>query len=167
MSKKRIQVNFRLDENLLAAIQSQCKLDQLSQSQFIIQALKNALEKEKSDSSSQREANPSVELRLNHLENSLAESLVREQLLSQKLAALEKQLIEELVAVRKELQSLGPKSPQQTLNLEILGDRVLRELHLGKQAPGYKAAKKVLSRFIAELKTQAEIDRGRHETQPE
>jgi hypothetical protein len=35
--------------------------------------------------------------------------------------------------------------------LEILRDRVLLELKLGKQAPGYKAAQKALNRFIAEL----------------
>jgi hypothetical protein len=30
-------------------------------------------------------------------------------------------------------------------------DRILLELKLGKQAPGYKAAQKALNRFIAEL----------------
>ena len=35
--------------------------------------------------------------------------------------------------------------------LEILRDRVLSELKLGKQAPGYKTAQKALNRFIAEL----------------
>jgi hypothetical protein len=35
--------------------------------------------------------------------------------------------------------------------LEILRDRVLSELKLGKQATGYKTAQKVLNRFIAEL----------------
>ena len=167
MAKKRIQVNFRLDENLLAAIQSRCKSDKLSQSQFIIQALKIALEEEKFQSSQQGEAKPSVELRLNQLETSLAESRVREQLLSEKLAALEKQLREELVAVREELQSLGQQSPKQTPKLEIISDRVLGELRLGKQAPGYKVAKKALSLFIAELKTQAEIGEGMHKRSPE
>lgn len=36
-------------------------------------------------------------------------------------------------------------------NLEILRDRVLLSLKLGKQAPLYKAALKVLNHFIAEL----------------
>ncbi|PSM45463.1 hypothetical protein C7Y66_30230 [Chroococcidiopsis sp. CCALA 051] len=36
--------------------------------------------------------------------------------------------------------------------LEILRDRVMSELKLGKQAPGYKTAQKALNRFIAELK---------------
>ncbi|WP_017313973.1 hypothetical protein [Mastigocladopsis repens] len=35
--------------------------------------------------------------------------------------------------------------------LEILRDRVLSELKLGKQAPGYKTAQKALNRFIVEL----------------
>lgn len=36
-------------------------------------------------------------------------------------------------------------------SLEILRDRVLSELKLGKQAPGYKTAQKALNRFISEL----------------
>ncbi|WP_193200093.1 hypothetical protein [Nostoc sp. MG11] len=36
-------------------------------------------------------------------------------------------------------------------DLEILRDRVLSQLKLGKQATGYKTAQKVLNRFIAEL----------------
>ena len=35
--------------------------------------------------------------------------------------------------------------------LEILRDRVLSELKLGKQASGYKTAQKAFNRFIAEL----------------
>ena len=35
--------------------------------------------------------------------------------------------------------------------LELLRDRVLSELKLGKQASGYKTAQKALNRFIAEL----------------
>lgn len=38
-----------------------------------------------------------------------------------------------------------------TSELEILRDRILSELKLGKQATGYKTAQKVLNRFIAEL----------------
>lgn len=37
------------------------------------------------------------------------------------------------------------------VDLEVLRDRLLFELKLGKQAPGYKAAQKALNRFIAEL----------------
>lgn len=36
-------------------------------------------------------------------------------------------------------------------SLEILRDRILSELKLGKQAPGYKTAQKALNRFISEL----------------
>lgn len=36
-------------------------------------------------------------------------------------------------------------------DLEALRDRILLDLKLGKQAPGYKAAQKALNRFIAEL----------------
>ncbi len=35
--------------------------------------------------------------------------------------------------------------------LEALRDRILLDLKLGKQVPGYKAAQKALNRFIAEL----------------
>jgi len=37
------------------------------------------------------------------------------------------------------------------VELEILRDRILSQLKLGKQATGYKTAQKVLNRFIAEL----------------
>ena len=39
----------------------------------------------------------------------------------------------------------------QIADLEALRDRILLDLKLGKQAPGYKAAQKALNRFIAEL----------------
>ncbi len=37
------------------------------------------------------------------------------------------------------------------IELELLRDRILLDLKLGKQAPGYKAVQKALNRFIAEL----------------
>lgn len=37
------------------------------------------------------------------------------------------------------------------VELEILRDRILSQMKLGKQATGYKIAQKVLNRFIAEL----------------
>lgn len=40
-------------------------------------------------------------------------------------------------------------------NLFTLRDRVLLELKLGKQAPGYKAAQKALAHFIAKLTSPA------------
>lgn len=39
----------------------------------------------------------------------------------------------------------------QMADLETLRDRILLDLKLGKQAPGYKAAQKALNRFITEL----------------
>ena len=39
----------------------------------------------------------------------------------------------------------------QMADFEALRDRILLDLKLGKQAPGYKAAQKALNRFIAEL----------------
>ncbi len=39
----------------------------------------------------------------------------------------------------------------QVVALEALRDRILFDLKLGKQAPGYKAAQKALNRFIAKL----------------
>jgi hypothetical protein len=43
----------------------------------------------------------------------------------------------------------------QIADLEALRDRILLDLKLGKQAPGYKAAQKALNRFIAELASPA------------
>ncbi len=43
----------------------------------------------------------------------------------------------------------------QMADLEALRDRILLDLKLGKQAPGYKAAQKALNRFIAELASPA------------
>ena len=42
-------------------------------------------------------------------------------------------------------------TPLSVATLETLRDQVLRQLKLGKQAPGYKAALKVLNHFIAAL----------------
>ena len=39
----------------------------------------------------------------------------------------------------------------QMADLEALRERILLDLKLGKQVPGYKAAQKALNRFIAEL----------------
>lgn len=38
-------------------------------------------------------------------------------------------------------------------DLEAIRDHILKDLKLGKQAPGHKAAVKVLDRFIAELRS--------------
>jgi hypothetical protein len=59
---------------------------------------------------------------------------------------------------QKELDQISEiSSPKQSVGLptvrelKILRDRVLSELKLGKQAPGYKNAQKALNRFITEL----------------
>ncbi|WP_035140622.1 hypothetical protein [Fischerella sp. PCC 9605] len=131
--KKRIQVNFRLDKNLFAAIQAKCKADNITQTDFIIQALKKALSSNTSTVESIPEVLSSLYVRLAQVETRLADNLAIQQRLSERLTALEQQ---------------PNTSPP---NLEALSERVLAQLHLGKQAPGYKAAKKALSNFIAQL----------------
>lgn len=131
--KKRVQVNFRLDENFLAAIQAKCKTDNVTQTDFIIQALKKALSSNDSNLESIPEVLSSLYLRLAQVETRLADSLAIQQHLSDRLTALEQQP--------------NTYSP----DLEALSERVLAQLHLGKQALGYKAAKKALSNFIAQL----------------
>lgn len=131
--KKRVQVNFRLDENFLAAIQAKCKTDNVTQTDFIIQALKKALSSNDSKLESIPEVLSSLYFRLAQLETRLADSLAIQKHLSDRLTALEQQP--------------NTYSP----DLEALSEHVLAQLHLGKQAPGYKAAKKALSNFIAQL----------------
>ncbi|HEY9812240.1 MAG TPA: hypothetical protein V6D31_01695, partial [Candidatus Sericytochromatia bacterium] len=68
---------------------------------------------------------------------------------------------EEIEVLRAEIQALNQKNSalnkqtaiafSQTVELELLRDRILFELKLGKQASGYKAVQKALNRFIAEL----------------
>jgi len=68
---------------------------------------------------------------------------------------------EEVERLKAEIQALSQENVlrvgratialPQILDLEALRDRVLFDLKLGKQAPGYKAAQKALNRFIAEL----------------
>lgn len=68
---------------------------------------------------------------------------------------------EEIEVLKAEIQTLNQKNSalnkqtaiafSQTVKLELLRDRILFELKLGKQAPGYKAVQKALNRFIAEL----------------
>jgi hypothetical protein len=54
--------------------------------------------------------------------------------------------------------------PPTIATLEALRDQVLRELKLGKQAPGYKAALKALNHFIAVLTSQMlmVLDQGKN-----
>ena len=67
---------------------------------------------------------------------------------------------EEIEVVIPEIQNLNQKNAVSMerktiafsqIELEVLRDRILSELKLGKQAPGYKAIQKALNRFIAEL----------------
>jgi len=44
------------------------------------------------------------------------------------------------------------KESEQRLDYQVIRDKVLNSLKLGKQAPGYKNAVKVLDRFIAEMR---------------
>ena len=57
----------------------------------------------------------------------------------------------ELEQVQQEL-AICKASQSQQPDLEAIRDRVLAGLKLGKQAPGYKSAKKVLDDFISRLK---------------
>lgn len=77
--KKRVQVNFRLDENFLAAIQAKCKTDNVTQTDFIIQALKKALSSNDSNLDSIPEVLSSLYLRLAQVETRLADSLAIQQ----------------------------------------------------------------------------------------
>ncbi|MBD2365426.1 hypothetical protein H6G36_30615 [Anabaena minutissima FACHB-250] len=68
---------------------------------------------------------------------------------------------EEIEVLKAEIQNLSQKNAAlmetiaiascQVVELELLRDRILLDLKLGKQAPGYKAVQKALNRFIAEL----------------
>ncbi|MGF1939464.1 MAG: hypothetical protein RM347_034855 [Nostoc sp. ChiQUE02] len=60
------------------------------------------------------------------------------------------------ITPQSEFHRTSDKSAQQfvglaTEELEILRDRILSQLKLGKQATGYKTAQKALNRFIIEL----------------
>lgn len=65
---------------------------------------------------------------------------------SEKLAELTREN-EELKAELSQLQ----QESQKRQDYEVIRDKVLNSLKLGKQAPGYKSAVKALDRFIAEL----------------
>lgn len=65
---------------------------------------------------------------------------------SEKLAELTREN-EELKTELSQLQ----KESQKRQDYEVIRDKVLNSLKLGKQAPGYKSAVKALDRFIAEI----------------
>lgn len=67
---------------------------------------------------------------------------------------------EEIEILKAEIQNLNQKNAVlmerkaiafSQVELELLRDRILLDLKLGKQAPGYKAVQKALNRFIAEV----------------
>lgn len=65
---------------------------------------------------------------------------------SQKLA----ELIRENEELKAQLSQLRHES-QERPDYQVIRDKVLAGLKLGKQAPGYKSAVKVVDRFIAEI----------------
>ncbi len=62
-----------------------------------------------------------------------------------------------LEALRQQIQASADVSTLPPLppmpELEAMRSRILKDLKLGKQAPGYRAAAKALDRFISELLT--------------
>jgi hypothetical protein len=68
----------------------------------------------------------------------------------QQLESEIQQLRQERDRIAQELAACQASQPQpQPVDLEAIRDRVLAELKLGKQAPGYKGAVKALNRLIA------------------
>ncbi len=67
-----------------------------------------------------------------------------------------RELHAQLSLVERERDRLAAQRNEQPFNtdLEALRDRILANLKLGKQAPGYKASYKALDLFIAELKRE-------------
>ena len=58
---------------------------------------------------------------------------------------------EELKATLSQLQAQLQKESEKCRDYQVIRDKVLTNLKLGKQAPGYKSAVKALNRFIAEI----------------
>jgi hypothetical protein len=56
-----------------------------------------------------------------------------------------------MTSLREEVESLRHRQPRQQPDLEGVRDRILKNLKLGTQAPGYKVARKALDQFIREL----------------
>lgn len=59
---------------------------------------------------------------------------------------------EELKAALNQLQSQLQKESEKRQDYQVIRDKVLTSLKLGKQAPGYKSAVKALDLFIAEMR---------------
>jgi type IV secretory pathway VirB10-like protein len=64
---------------------------------------------------------------------------------------LEEQLARENEELKAALNQLQTESEQHQ-DYQVMRDKVLKELKLGRQAPGYKSALKALDRFIAEIR---------------
>ncbi len=69
---------------------------------------------------------------------------------SQKLEELTREN-EELKAALSQLQNQLEQKSSERRDYQVIRDRVLTGLKLGRQAPGYKSALKALDRFIAEI----------------
>ena len=69
---------------------------------------------------------------------------------SEKLAELIREN-EELKATLSQLQTQLQNDSEKGGDYQVIRDKVLSSLKLGKQAPGYKSAVKALDRFIAEI----------------
>lgn len=59
---------------------------------------------------------------------------------------------EELKAALNQLQSQLQEESEKSQDYQVIRDKVLTSLKLGKQAPGYKSAVKALDLFIAEMR---------------
>jgi uncharacterized protein (DUF1778 family) len=87
--KKRMQVNFRLEEDLLSAIKHKCRTDNISLTEFMIQAVKKALDKDVSTPNEFQQVILSFSIRLSLVESCLAQTLAKQKSLLEKLASLE------------------------------------------------------------------------------
>jgi len=58
---------------------------------------------------------------------------------------------EELKAALSQLQNQVQQELEQRRDYQVIRDQVLKDLKLGRQAPGYKSAVKALDRFIAQM----------------
>lgn len=68
------------------------------------------------------------------------------------LKATQEHLIQGQEQLRQELDQVRCQAERSLPDLEGIRDRVLADLRLGKQAPRYREAARVLDRFINDLK---------------
>jgi len=79
-----------------------------------------------------------------HMESSLSNTRYEDEI---KVLKVEIQNLTQQNAALMERTTMALSQPE----LELLRNRILLDLKLGKQAPGYKAVQKALNRFITEL----------------